>query len=67
MTQPIKSTTQIWVVTHYQHKISALILQKSFCGQAIGGIAKCALFIFLFFRLTKPINNTVSFILFYFA
>ena len=59
--QPIKSTTQIWVVTHYQHGISALILRKSFCGQASGGIAKCTLFIFLFFGLTKPMNNTVSF------
>ena len=61
--QPIKSTTQIWVVTHYQHGISAFILQKSFCVQAIDGIVKCALFIFLFFRLKKPMNNTVSFFL----
>ena len=60
--QPIKTTTQIWVVTHYQHVISALILQKSFCEQAIGGIAKYALFIFLFFRLTKPMNNIVWFL-----
>ena len=57
--QPITSTTQIWVVTHYQHAISVLILQKSFCVQAIDGIVKCALFIFLFFRLTKPMNSTV--------
>ena len=46
--QPIKRTTQIWAVTHYQHGISALILQKSFCVQAIGGIAKCVLYIFVF-------------------
>ena len=51
--QPIKSTTQIWVVTHYQHEISALILQKSFCGQAIGGIAKCALFYIFVFQADK--------------
>ena len=47
--QPIKSTTQFWVVTHYQHGISALIIQKSFCGQAIDGIAKCALFLYFCF------------------
>ena len=51
--QPIKSTTQIWVVTHYQHEISALILQKSFYGQAIGGIARCALFYTFAFQANK--------------
>ena len=51
--QPIKSTTQIWVVTHYRHEISALILQKSFCGQAIGDIAKCALFYVFVFQADK--------------
>ena len=51
--QPIKSTTQIWVVTFYQHGISALILQISFCGQAIGGIAKCALFYIFVFQANK--------------
>ena len=32
----ITSTTQNWVVTHYQHGISALISQVS-CGETISG------------------------------
>ena len=31
--QPIRSTTQIWVETHYQYGISALISQTSFGGE----------------------------------
>ena len=37
--QPIRSTTQIWVVTH-----SALVTQMSFRVETSGGIAKCWLF-----------------------
>ena len=30
--QPIRGTTQIWVVTRHQHRISALVSQMSFGG-----------------------------------
>ena len=42
--QPIRSTTKIWVVSHNQYGISALISQRSFCGETSGGIVKCQLF-----------------------
>ena len=42
--QPIKSTTQIWVVMHHQYGISALVSQTSFGGGTSGSVAKCWLF-----------------------
>ena len=42
--QPIRSTTQIWVVTRHQCGISALVSQTSFGGEISGGVAKCRLF-----------------------
>ena len=42
--QPIRSTTKIWVVSHNQYGISALISQRSFCGETSGHIVKCQLF-----------------------
>ena len=42
--QPIRSTTQIWVVTHHHYGISALVYQTSFGGEISGSIAKCLLF-----------------------
>ena len=42
--QPIKSTTQIWVVTRHQYGISALVSQKSFVEETSGSVAKCWLF-----------------------
>ena len=42
--QPIRSTTQIWVVTRHQYGISALYSQTSFRGETSGGIVKCRLF-----------------------
>ena len=57
--RPIRSTTQIWVVTHHQYGISLLIPQMSFCREN----AKCWLFsqakcnlqsaTFIFFFLDK--------------
>ena len=44
MAQPIRSTTQFWVVSHNQYGISALISQRSFCGETSGRIVKCQLF-----------------------
>ena len=42
--RPIRSTTQIWVVTRHQYGISALVPQTSFGGKTNGGVAKCRLF-----------------------
>ena len=42
--QPIRSTTQIWVVTRHQYGISALVSQTSFGGETRGSVAKCWLF-----------------------
>ena len=42
--RPIRSSTQIWVVTRHQCGISALASQTSFCGETVGGVAKCRLF-----------------------
>ena len=42
--QPIRSTTQIWVVTRHQYGISALVSQTSFREETSGGEAKCRLF-----------------------
>ena len=41
---PVRSSTQIWVVMHHQYGISALVSQTSFCGETVGGVAKCQLF-----------------------
>jgi len=42
--QPIKSNTQIKVETSHQYGILALVPQTSFCGEMVGGFAKCRLF-----------------------
>ena len=42
--QPIRSTTQTWVVTRDQYEISVLISQTSFGGETSGSVAKCHLF-----------------------
>ena len=41
---PIRSTTQIWVVTRHQYEISVRVSQTSFGGETSGGVAKCRLF-----------------------
>ena len=41
--QPIRITTQIWVVTRHQHEISVLLTQKLFREKTSGVIAKCRL------------------------
>ena len=46
LTQPIRSTTQICVVTLHQYVISAVVLQTSFRGETSRGVAKCRLFRF---------------------
>ena len=42
--RPIRSTTQIWVVTGDQYGISALVSQTPFGGETGGSVAKCQLF-----------------------
>ena len=42
--QPIRSTTQIWVMTRHQYGISALVSQTSFRGETVGCVAKRRLF-----------------------
>ena len=42
--QPIRSTSQIWVVMHHQYGISALVSLTSFGGETSGSITKCWLF-----------------------
>ena len=42
--RPIRSTTQIWVVTRHQYGISALVSQTSFRGETSGSVVKCRLF-----------------------
>ena len=48
--RPIRSTTQNWIVTRHQYRISALISQTSFGGETSDGVAKCGL---LFFHTRK--------------
>ena len=43
--RPIKSTTQIWVVTRNQYGISEVVSQTSFGGESSGNVAKCRLFL----------------------
>ena len=42
--QPIRSTTQTYVVTRHQYGISALVLQTSVCWETSGGFKKLWLF-----------------------
>ena len=42
--KPIRSSTQIWVVTHHQHGVSVLVSQRSFHGETVSGVADCHLF-----------------------
>ena len=42
--QPIRSTTQSWVMTCHQYGISALVSQTRFGRETSGSIAKCWLF-----------------------
>ena len=53
--QPIRSTTQIWVVMHHLCGISALVSQMSFGGKTSGSITKCRLF-------SQAIETTASFL-----
>ena len=41
---PMRSTTQIWVVTRHQYGICALVSQTSFGRETSGSVATCRLF-----------------------
>ena len=43
--QPVRSTTQIWVVTRHQNGISAFVSQTAFRGETAGGVEKSRLFL----------------------
>ena len=53
--QPIRGTTQIWVVTRHQYGISALVAQTSFSGENSGSVAKCR----LFSQATKNLSENI--------
>ena len=42
--RPIRSNTQIWVVTRHQYGFSALVSQTSFGEETSGSVARCRLF-----------------------
>ena len=42
--RPIRSPTQIRVVTHHQYEISALVSQRLFGKETSGSVTKCQLF-----------------------
>ena len=54
----IRSTTQIWVVTHHQYGIFALVSQTSFGGKTRGGVAKGRLFSRQANSLTRVLSYT---------
>ena len=51
--QPMRSTTQIWVVTRHQREIFSLVYQTSFCGESSGGVAKMSA-VFSGYLATRP-------------
>ena len=61
--QPIRSTTQLWVVTRHQYGISALFSQTSFGGKNSGSVAKCRLFSQLFSQPQVNLTSTLPFVL----
>ena len=53
--RPIKSTTQIWVVTRHQYGISEVVSQTSFRGETSGTVAKSRLI-----SQANPVHVTVK-------
>ena len=53
---PIRSTTQIWVVTRHQYGISPRVPLTLFRGQTSGGAAKCQPFsLFVNFQVFESV------------
>ena len=62
--QPIKITTQFWVVTRHQYGISALVSQTSFRGETVGGVANVICFLRLRTLIThKSSDNVVKWVI----
>ena len=63
MIQPIRSTTQIWVVTRPRYGISAVVSHTSFGGETSGSVAKYRLFSqadkTFYIRLTEVVSETI--------
>ena len=61
--QPIRGTTQIWVVTRPQYGISAVVSLTSFGGETSGSVAKYRLFSqadkTFYIRLTEVVSETI--------
>ena len=53
--RPIRSTTQIWVVSRHQYGISVVVSQTSFRGETSGTVAKCRLI-----SQANPVHVTVK-------
>ena len=58
--QPIRSTSQIWVVTRHQYGIAALVSKGSFGGKTSCSVAKCRLFSQATLIPTKETKGTFS-------
>ena len=58
--RPIRSTTQICVLTRHQYRISTFVPQRSFREQTSAGIAKCWLF-----SQGVPLTHTCDRVFFY--
>ena len=54
--QPIRSTTQISVVTRHQYGISAFVSQKSFGGETSDSVAKCISAVFLSYFISTSLE-----------
>lgn len=54
--QPIRNTTQAWVVTRRQYGISTLIFEVAFQGETSGGATKGQLFL-VFSQATNILLN----------
>ena len=64
--QPIKSTTQIWVVTHYQHEISALISSEIILWTSYWRHCKMCAFLCFCFSGWQSQSTILLVFLFYF-
>ena len=65
--RPIRSTIQIWLVTHHQYGILVLVAQTSFHRETSCGITKCWLFSQAILSAFENVwCNSVHFFLFFF-
>ena len=60
--QPIRSTTQIWVVTLHQYGISLLVSKTTFRGETNGGITSAVFFLRLHFPSSYCFHHVLKFI-----